>query len=273
MNQHALRDIVDLTFWETDAGTGKEFPAFVIDSLKSAAVEGSAEATDLRGGRGNGLVTIFESQRDINITCTDALLLPELFAARMGTSLKQFTAGDKGVIRKTNNLVAAKQTGSGVFSIAIDGVPKTPADMLAYVTIAGTRKALAFTATAVTSTDAGKFSYDAASKSIKVANSELPADAKVTVHFEMEITSGEQIVVSDDKFANKTYRVTGDYFTRIVSGAQEIDAPAQLEIPRAKFDSAFNLAFAPDGDPVTFEFKLRALKRPGSKELMKITMY
>ncbi len=186
MNQHALRDIVDLTFWETDA-QGKEFPAFMIDSLKSAAVEGSAEAVDLRGGRGNGLVTIFESQRDINITCTDALLLPELFAARMGTSLKQFSAGDKGVIRKTNNLVAAKQSGSGVFSIAIDGVPKTPADMLAYITINGTRKALTYTATAVTATDAGKFSYDAASKSIKVANSELTADAKVTVYFEMEI--------------------------------------------------------------------------------------
>ncbi|WP_215085384.1 hypothetical protein [Exiguobacterium sp. s78] len=272
MNQHALRDIVDLTFWETDA-QGKEFPAFVIDSLKSASIEGSAEATDLRGGRGNGLYTIFESQRDVNITCTDALLLPELFAARMGTSLKQFSASDKGVIRKTNNLGAPKQSGSGVFSIAINGTPKTPADMLAYITINGTRKALAYTATAVTSTDAGKFSYDSATSSIKVPNSELPADAKVTVHFEMEVAVGEQIVVSDDKFANKTYRVTGDFFSRIVSGSQEIEAPAQVEIPRAKFDSAFNLAFAPDGDPVNFEFKLRALKRPGSKELIKITMY
>ena len=273
MNQHALRDIVDLTFWETDVATGKEFPAFVIDSLKSASVEGSAEASDLRGGRGNGLYTIFESQRDITLTCSDALLLPELFAARMGTDLKQFSVGTKGTILKTNNLTAPKQSGSGVFSIAIDGVPKTPADMLVYITIDGARKALTYTATAVTATDAGKFSYDAASKSIKVANSELPADAKVTVHFEMEITTGEQIVISDDKFAKKTYRVTGDFNTTIVSGNQELTAPAQLEIPRAKFDSAFNLAFAPDGDAVNFEFKLRALKKNGSKELMKITMY
>ena len=74
-------------------------------------------------------------------------------------------------------------------------------------------------------------------------------------------------------FISSTNFLSGDYFTRIVSGSQEVEAPAQLEIPRAKFDSAFNLAFAPDGDPVTFEFKLRALKRPGTKELMKITMY
>ncbi len=97
----------------------------------------------------------------------------------MGTDFETVLSWKKGVIRKTNNLTAPKQSGSGVFSIAIDGTPKTPADMLAYVTINGTRKALAYTATAVTATDAGKFSYDSASSSIKVANSELPEMLKL----------------------------------------------------------------------------------------------
>ncbi len=273
MNQHALRDIVDLTFWETDTITGKEFPAFVIDSLKSANVEGAAEATDLRGGRGNGLYTIFESQRDITVTCTDALLVPELFAARMGTELKKFSATEKGTIKKIKAANIAQQDAPGVSTVELDVAPKDASKAIVYVTVAGERKQLAHSATTVVAGDAGEFSYDAATKKIEIPNDELDGAALVQVFFEAEVTKGEQIVISDDKFANKTYRVTGDYFTRIVSGAQEVEAPAQLEIPRAKFDSAFTLAFAPDGDPQTFEFKLRALKRPGSKELMTITMY
>lgn len=270
---YALRDIVDLTFWAPDVN-GKERPEFIIDSLKSANVEGGAESVDLRGGRGNGLYTIFESQRDINIECTDALLVPELFAARMGAELKKFSAGNKGEIRKAEQAAFAKQTGTGVASMKLDRVPKTPADIGAeFVAVDGAITPLVYNAVAVTGTDAGKFSYDAATQTIKFPFSALAKDGIVRVWYISEVTAGEQIVIDSEKFASKTYRVTGDYFVKNVEGSQEKEMPAQIEIARAKFNSAFSLAFAPDGDPQTFNFTLRALKVPGGSELMKITMY
>ena len=270
---YALRDIVDLTFWALDAN-GKERPEFIIDSLKSANVEGGAEAVDLRGGRGNGLYTIFESQRDINIECTDALLIPELFAARMGAELKKFTAANKGEIRKAEQISFAKQTGTGIAVAKLDRVPKTPAEIGAeFVAVDGTVTALTYTATAVTATDAGKFSYDTATQSVKFPYSVLAKDGLLKVWYISETSAGESITVDSEKFASKTYRVTGDYFVKNVEGSQEKEMPAQIEIARAKFNSAFSLAFAPDGDPQSFNFTLRALKSPGSTELMKITMY
>ena len=270
---YALRDIVDLTFW-TPGVDGKERPEFIIDSLKSANVEGGAESVDLRGGRGNSLYTIFESQRDINIECTDALLIPELFAARMGAELKKFSAANKGEIRKAEQQAFAKQTGAGVAVMKLDRKPKTPAEIGAeFVAADGTVTPLVFSAVAVTDADLDDFSYDDAAQTISFAYTVLDQDGILKVWYTSEVTAGEQIVVDSEKFASKTYRVTGDYFVKNVEGAQEKEMPAQLEIPRAKFNSAFSLAFAPDGDPQTFNFTLRALRKPGTTELMKITMY
>lgn len=270
---YALRDIVDLTFWATDA-TGKERPEFIIDSLKSANVEGGAESVDLRGGRGNGLYTIFESQRDINIECTDALLIPELFAARMGSDLNKFSASNKGEIRKAEQRAFSKQVGEGVATMKLDRAPKTPAEIGAeFVAADGTVTPLTYAAIEVTGVSVDEFSYDADSKSVKFPFSVLATDGMLKVWYVSEATAGERISVDSEKFASKTYRVTGDYFVKSVEGAQEKEMPAQIDIPRAKFNSAFTLAFAPDGDPQTFNFTLRALKSPGTTELMSITMY
>ena len=270
---YALRDIVDMTFWAPDA-TGKERPEFIIDSLKQASVEGGAETVDLRGGRGNGLYTIFESQRDISIECTDALLIPELFAARMGSELNKFSASNKGEIRKAEQKAFAMQPDAGVAVFKLERTPKLPEDLgVEFVDKDGNVSVLAYSATEVTSADGAEFSYDAATNAVKFPYSVLVEDGILRVWYIAEVTAGEQIKVDSDKFASKTYRVTGDYFVKNVEGAQEKEMPAQFDIPRAKFNSAFSLAFAPDGDPQTFNFTLRALKQPGSTELMTITMY
>lgn len=273
MAKHIIRDIVDLTFFGIDPVTGKEKVEFVIDSLKSATVEGTAEQTDARGGRGNALLAIVESQREVAITCTDAVLIPELFAARMGTDLKKFTAASKGTLQRNESHAVAAQTGDGVYEIALKNVPKDAKEALVYVTINGVRKEIAYSATPITDTDAGKFSIATVGNKLELTHADLDGNAIVNVHFKSEIDNGEQIVIDAEKFASKTYRVTGDYFTTEISGDQEVVSAGQIEILRAKFDSGFNLAFAPDGDPQTFEFKLRALKQPGKKELMYMTMY
>ncbi|TCI26770.1 hypothetical protein EVJ32_05175 [Exiguobacterium sp. SH5S4] len=270
---YGLRDIVDLTFWTPDAN-GKERPEFIIDSLKSASVEGGAETTDLRGGRGNALYTIFESQRDITVECTDALLIPELFAARMGAELKKFTASETGEIRKAEQKAFSKQVDLGVAAFKLERTPKTAAEIGAeFISVDGDVTPLVYSATAVTSADADEFSYDEVTNTVNFSYAVLDKDGIVRVWYVAEVTSGEQIVVDSDKFATKTYRVTGDCFVKNVEGSQEREVPAQIDIQRAKFNSAFSLAFAPDGDPQTFSFTLRALKTPGNTELMKITMY
>lgn len=270
---YALRDIVDMTFWAPGAD-GKERPEFVIDSLKTASVEGGAETVDLRGGRGNGLYTIFESQRDITIECTDALLIPELFAARMGSELNKFSATNKGEIRKAEQKAFAKQVDAGVAVFKLERTPKLPEELgVEFVDKDGKVVALTYSALEVTGADVNEFSYDAVDNAVKFPYSVLAEDGIMRVWYIAEVTAGEQITVDSDKFATKTYRVTGDYFVKNVEGAQEQELPAQIDIPRAKFNSSFSLAFAPDGEPQTFNFTLRALKQPGSTELMKITMY
>lgn len=270
---YALRDIVDLTFW-TPGANGVDRPEFIIQSLKSATVEGGAEAVDLRGGRGNGLYTIFESQRDINIECTDALLIPELFAARMGSALEKFTTAKKGEIRKAEQQAFSKQVGDGVAVMKLSRKPKTPAEIGAeFVAADGTVTPLTYAAIEVTDASLDDFSYDDATQSVKFAYTVLDQEGILKVWYTSETEAGERIVVNSDKFASKTYRVTGDYFVKNIEGEQEKEMPAQIEIPRAKFNSAFSLAFAPDGDPQTFNFTLRALKSPGTTELMSITMY
>ena len=270
---YALRDIVDMTFWAPDA-SGKERPEFIIDSLKQASVEGGAESVDLRGGRGNGLYTIFESQRDITIECTDALLIPDLFAARMGAELNKFSAANKGEIRKAEQKAFSKQADAGVAVFKLERTPKVPAELgVEFVDKDGLVTPLTYSDIAVTDADIDEFSYDAVDNAVKFPYTVLAEDGILRVWYIAEVTAGEQIVVDSDKFATKTYRVTGDYFVKNVEGAQEKEMPAQIDIPRAKFNSSFSLAFAPDGDPQTFSFTLRALKQPGSTELMKITMY
>lgn len=87
------------------------------------------------------------------------------------------------------------------------------------------------------------------------AGAKIGETSVLTVVYYQNRTSGATSVeITPDKFAGY-YRIEAQTLGRRMDGA---DFPMVITIPKAKVQSAFSLAFAPTGDPSSFNFTIDA---------------
>lgn len=76
-----IADVFDVAFYHDDV------IAFTSDTLTDANIEVAVNETEVRGGKGNGLIATLHSGRDITITITDPIFKLETLALQLGQDI------------------------------------------------------------------------------------------------------------------------------------------------------------------------------------------
>ena len=260
-----IRSAVDVVFKTTRAytGTGDDYlltpgrswdkgePVLYFDTLKTATTEGTATTVYAQGGEGNPRLIAWEGEKVITFTFEDALISQEGMSILTGAGLIQASALNK--IRVHKKAVVAGTIEDGVLTASIDaeleGDTLVAEDIFAFIVNAEgdiLERLGAATATEATA--------------LKFATLSEEETALVLIDYYVEKMTGvEEISISADKFAGYFY-IEGDTLFRRQSDGE--DLAAQMIIPNAKIQTAFNFTMSPSGDPSTFTFTADAL--PGA---------
>lgn len=275
MSKFAVRDITDVTFWKKDVN-GIEKPALFLNSLKMNTIEGTSDMVMVKGGRGNGVYGVFESNKEVKFTLSDSLLDPKMQAITFGSGIATLSASDKEIIYKREVFTIPQGATGAALDVTLSQIPVSATDVSVFKS--GDSVSLDVELTNVgagTPTTANDFKVTTATKKVTfAADLVASAPATVTVYYKYEITSGERYVVDSAKFTDCVFKVTMDGFYRdVTADGCAVDVPVQVIIPRIKIMSKFKLEFKPDGDPMVFDLEVMALKPFNGTELMKIIRY
>ena len=234
LDRYGIKEVADVTFYETTQSGEPGAPVLYLDTLKVSTIEQTAENTSARGGKGNPELIMWDYGKEITVTLEDALFSAKSMALMYGVDINNTSDfGKETTILKT---VKPSQVSSDGSKITINGQDFTVSGSVTY--------------------------YDENGSSTTNKASAAYATAKITV-------SGQKIVISSDKFP-ETYYVTGDTYAR--SEATGKDEFFQFIIPKAKMQSEVTLTMEAEGDPSTFNMSLKVL-RPANGEMMKLVKY
>ena len=234
LDKYGIKEVADVTFYETTQSGEPGAPVLYLDTLKVSTIEQTAENTSARGGKGNPELIMWDYGKEITVTLEDALFSAKSMALMYGVDIKD--TGDFGEETTILKTVKPSQVSSDGSKITINGQDFTVSGSVTY--------------------------YDENGSSTTNKASAAYATAKITV-------SGQKIVISSDKFP-KTYYITGDTYAR--SEATGDDEFFQFIIPKAKMQSEVTLTMEAEGDPSTFNMSLKVL-RPANGEMMKLVKY
>ena len=243
-----IRSAVDVVFKTTRAytGTGDDYlltpgrswdkgePVLYFDTLKTATTEGTATTVYAQGGEGNPRLIAWEGEKVITFTFEDALISQEGMSILTGAGLIQASALNK--IRVHKKAVVAGTIEDGVLTASIDaeleGDTLVAEDIFAFIVNAEgdiLERLGAATATEATA--------------LKFATLSEEETALVLIDYYVEKMTGvEEISISADKFAGYFY-IEGDTLFRRQSDGE--DLAAQMIIPNAKIQTAFNFTMSP----------------------------
>ena len=234
LDRYGIKEVADVTFYETTQSGEPGAPVLYLDTLKVSTIEQTAENTSARGGKGNPELIMWDYGKEITVTLEDALFSAKSMALMYGVDIKD--KGDFGKETTILKTVKPSQVSSDGSKITINGQDFTVSGSVTY--------------------------YDENGSSTTNKASAAYATAKITV-------SGQKIVISSDKFP-ETYYVTGDTYAR--SEATGKDEFFQFIIPKAKMQSEVTLTMEAEGDPSTFNMRLKVL-RPADGDMMKLVKY
>lgn len=236
LDKYGIKEVADVMFYEIEADGSRGAPVLYLDTLKVSTIEQTAEETDVRGGKGNPALIIWDYGKEINVTLEDALFSAKSLSIMFGNG----TVGDSTTMSTITKTV--QFTGS---------TPPT--------TFKGPQDK--------TYAISGAVYYDAAGKT--VASSSLSASGVYFATFDMPIKDVSLIEVSANSFPG-TYYITGDTYSRKESNGT--DEFFQFIIPKAKVQSENTLTLEAEGDASVFNLSLRVL-RPADGKMMKLVKY
>jgi hypothetical protein len=258
-----IRSAVDVVFRTTRAysGEGQDYllkkgikwakgePVLYFDSLKVATTEGTAETVYAQGGEGNPRLIAWEGDKTVTFTFEDALISIEGMSILTGADLIDASADQKIRVHK-----------KAVVEVGEDDVLDFT-DTLGDETLV-TDEVFGFKVDAdgEITERLGKATVDSTDKTITFTKKTLEESELVLIDYYVEKSTGvQEISITPDKFAGYFY-IEGDTLFRRQSDGK--DLAAQMIIPNAKIQTAFNFTMSPTGDPSTFTFTADAL--PGT---------
>ena len=257
-----IRSAVDVVFKTTRAysGEGQDYllkkgikwakgePVLYFDSLKTATTEGTAETVYAQGGAGNPRLIAWEGDKTVTFTFEDALISIEGMSILTGADLIDASASQKIRVHK-KAVVEVDEDDVLDFTDALDGETLVKDEVFGFIVDANGE----------ITERLGKATVDG-DNLITFEDRPLEESESVLIDYYVEKSTGvQEISITPDKFAGYFY-IEGDTLFRRQSDGK--DLAAQMIIPNAKIQTAFNFSMSPSGDPSTFEFKADAF--PGT---------
>lgn len=252
-----IRSAVDVVFKTTRAYTGvgedyllekgrdwaKGEPVLYFDTLKTATTEGTADSVYAQGGEGNPRLIAWEGDKTVTFTFEDALISIEGMSILSGAGLLEASAGEKIRVHKKAVVVAGAEGAIDLSTAILSGE---------------------HTETLVNE-DIFGFIVDGAGEITKRLGAATDADTVTAIEF-ADVVEGDSVLVDfyvtresgaqeisieAERFAGYFY-IEGDTLFRRQSDGK--DLAAQMIIPNAKIQTAFEFSMSPEGDPSTFTF-------------------
>lgn len=252
-NRWAIRDAGIATFYSLSSGK----PVTTLRTLKTSGLETTGETVYSRGGSGNAKLVGFSSNRESKLTLQDAVFDNKALAMLTGNNLVE---GATGVVFIDTLTVASNAAAlskapvgnlAGVYELNVDG---TLGDEIALAT-----------GTATTG------QYSITGKNLTFFSGDFADGKKLAAYYRVTTdASAKTLKVTSDAFG-KTFKVVLDCIVR--DEFTKEDYAAQITVPNAKFEDAFNVAMAATGDPAVLDLKLEVLKDPLSSDMWSLTIY
>lgn len=249
--KYASVTVCDVTLYDLVT----KYPVMYFDTLKVTNLEGSAEVTEIQGGKGNSTLASVSHTKAINVQFDDAIMTMSSLALLTGGELREGT-NDNKIVMVESELV---KVADGATKLVLSRKPR----MGSYVYIAQMIDGILSTATRLdeaVSTDSNEVSLDGF-HNYKEDGTIGEATFRVFYEYEMGFpTQAEElteITVLADKFAG-TYRFIGDTLLfNQYTGSNDV---FQIEIPRLNLDSSFSINLSAATEAVVFSFKGKALR-------------
>lgn len=277
------REVMDLVF--KDLVTKK--PVFYFETLKMTELGNKSATVYAKGGQGNPKLIGWTGERELTLSCEDALVSPESFGLFVGTDPKKYKkvvhekealdvvpipSGFTGAPTGATYMV---ELGRGTHGYVVDA---THPMFVFKSELDGTTLTTELTMTATTgAVSAGVYDIVNYVPAVSGASPTPSTPARIFLS-STDVTDGDVVVVDyyfgkditelkiTSKDFPKTFLVEG--FTLWRSEATGKDHIARVTIPKAKLTADFTLSMKPDSDPSTFKFDLEGLKPLRGKDML-----
>lgn len=248
-NLYALRDIADIVLYQNINGV--DIPVLELETLKMANINSETEVNEVRGGRGNNILSIFEGSRSINIEVEDAVLNSRTFALQSGNALKQIDNVNYEIIPDKQDAVA-----DGTNPVTLQDIVYDPQQTIIFGADTGQQYTTITTGTPTANQVLVENVLDPVTS--QVIRTEITFDVgvteKVKVFYNKKVEDGEAFFILSDKFQNCTFKMVAKTTVQDVNeDGCEITKMAYVIINKVKLDSSFSVPMSPDGDASTFD--------------------
>ena len=282
LDKYAIKEVMDVMFYEIDKNGAPSAPVLYLDTLKTSTLNQSSEVVDARGGKGNVKLLSWDTNKELTIEMEDAVFsaksLQIMFGGDMIVTgdnqevLKTLKAADITLVSGSNDTLTFRLNSNDYFN-----------------------KTALVTAFSYNSATAGTGTYgDEVSDPVAVAvpnwstkegNSGVTGGKTQKIEFVTfdlldcnSTATGSDKIVSEGmtinigaEFNSNTYYITGDTYARnVASGRDEF---LQFIIPKGKVSAEdVSLTMEADGDPATFSMTVQCLKSE-SGSMVKLVKY
>ena len=249
LDKYGIKEVADVVFYELDSKGAPSAPVLYLDTLKVSTIEQSAEVVDATGGKGNGKLISWDTNKEVTATFEDALFSVKSLAIMFGGKVTD--NDDEQEVLKTVSKDMAKSA-------------KITADDDAWEINVGKHDIK------ILKTKALHYKYDGE----EVVPCDDTPNAADFITFDLldsnTSVDGLTITIDASTFGG-TYYITGDtYAKNYLSGRDEY---LQFIIPKAKVSSEdLSLTMEADGDPATFSMNINAL-RASDGSMFKLVKY
>lgn len=226
-------------------------PVLYFDTLKATTTEGEADTVYAQGGPGNPRLIAWEGDKTVTFTFEDALISVEGMSILTGAGLIE--ASVDNAIRVHKKAIVVAGTG-GTVDVSDEIKGGDNAETLVKDDIFG----FVVNASGEIIKRLGKATSSATATGIEFDG--VTEGDSVLVDFYVSRTSGiQEVSIEAERFAGYFY-IEGETLFRRQSDGRDLEA--QMIIPNAKIQTAFEFSMSPEGDPSTFTFTADAF--PGT---------
>lgn len=254
-----LKEVMDITLYDTV--TNK--PMIHLDTLKVSSIENGSEEVSAVGGRGNAKLISWSFGRTATLQITDALLSTKSFelltgnAATTGSAtvyMRQDTVWDTSGATPVDkgDLYPLIASGAGAIELA-----QTPLETAANILVYEVDDDCGTPLTAGTLSGTTLTNVDWANK-------------KLVVYYSFTAANATSFLITADKFPG-TYKMVGS--TVIRNQATGKDEAFQVIINNLKFNSAFTLSMAAEGEPSAFDMTAEVLRESTNTKMITMIQY
>lgn len=250
MAKLAQREILKVKLLTVDDRTGEETPVLFLDSLKMADFDAKTSVTEVRGGEGSALLTIFESNYDVDTTFQDAVWRPKMSSMISGSQLVTIDAQNKKEIYHSEVVKINKGATATDLEFTLKKEVKRLISVFKSEDGVEYDTKLMKASTAPTAANEYQVAVSGADTKITLhADAVATADTYIIVDYTYEISNGTIYTLDFTRFSTCTFKLVGHTIYRDINAdGCEVDRRAQVVIPRIRLMSNQKFEFKGEGN-------------------------